>query len=101
MKPNKRQAKYHRYSRQFKEEACNLARNPEVGPSKAAERLGVHENTLRFWFQQRGGLEIQQLPDDPADLKAQIRQLQKQLEQARIDQEILKKAAAYFARSQP
>lgn len=101
MKPHKKQAKYHRYSRQFKEEACRLACEPDVGPALAAERLGVHENTLRFWLQQRGKLQVQQMTDDPAALKAQIKELQKQLAQSQIDQEILKKAAAYFARSQP
>ncbi|HVX56876.1 MAG TPA: transposase [Candidatus Saccharimonadales bacterium] len=94
---------YRRYSREFKQEACKLGSDPEVGPGSAATRLGVPEMTLRSWMRQRGLLDprvSKQIPqsDDPRVLKEQIRQLQKQLAESEIDKEILKKAAAFFAR---
>ena len=55
---------------------------------------------------ERGLFEDSPMPkvpetDDPNALKAQIRQLQEQLRESQVDNEILKKAAAYFARNQP
>jgi transposase-like protein len=61
------------------------------------------EATVRMWMKERGLLDPRvgrQLPetDDPAVLKEQIRQLQEQLAESETDKEILKKAAAFFAR---
>jgi transposase len=96
--------KYRRYSKQFKDEACMLGADPQVGPYQAALRLGVPEATLRLWMKERGlvpprGVQVPET-DDPAALKAQIRQLQKELRDAQLDNDILKKATAYFARKQ-
>ena len=96
---------YRRYTREFKDEACALGADPHSGPSQAAKRLGVPEATLRLWMTQRGLLVSRgahQIPDtdDPSLLKAQIRDLQEQLRQAELDKDILKKAAAFFAREQ-
>jgi transposase len=97
--------KYRRYTREFKNEACTLGSKSDCGPAVAAERLGMPEATLRLWMKQRGLLEPKApgVPDtdDPNALKAQIRQLQEQLQQSEVDKDILKKAAAYFARENP
>lgn len=91
-----------RYTSEFKEEACKLATEPDSNPASAAKRLGIPEMTLRVWLEKRGLLARQQreVPgtDDPAVLKIQIRELQKKLRDAQIDNEILKKATAFFAR---
>jgi transposase len=97
--------KYRRYTRAFKDEACTLGSKLDCGPALAAERLGMPEATLRLWMKQQGLLapKAPGVPDtdDPQALKAQIRQLQEQLRQSEIDKDILKKAAAYFARENP
>ena len=98
--------KYRRYTREFKEAACKLGADPACGPGQAAKRLGIPETTLRLWMNERGLFEDSPMPkvpetDDPNALKAQIRQLQEQLRESQVDNEILKKAAAYFARNQP
>ena len=94
---------YRRYTREFKDEACKVGSDPLTGPSRAAKRLGIPEATLRMWMKQRGLLDprvSKQVPetDDPKLLKEQIRQLQRQLAESETDKEILKKAAAFFAR---
>ena len=97
---------YRRYTREFKEEACKLAVDPSTGPGRTAKKLGIPEGTLRLWMQTRGLLEPRRVAamaesDDPVVLKEQVRQLREQLRQSEIDKDILKKAAAYFAREKP
>lgn len=84
-----------RHSQQFKNEALALAER--VGVAAAAKQLGLHESQLYSWRskarlnQERGEVE-QQLAVENARLK---RQLAEQAEELAI----LKKAAAYFAKS--
>lgn len=97
---------YRRYTSEFKDEACKLGSDPEVGPARAAKRLGMPEATLRLWMKERGLLDprvSKQAPetDDPRVLKERILLLQRQLEESEKDKEILKKAAAFFAREKP
>ncbi len=95
-----------RYTKSFKDEACKLVteRKQEVAP--AARGLGVAEQTLRYWLVQRGWSPEQgrvDLPEseDPAWLKARIRDLEQRLRRAEQEREVLKKATAYFASQQP
>ena len=97
---------YRRYTREFKEQACQLGTDPLCGPERAAKKLGMPPATLRMWMKDRGLLEARPVAqgcdsDDPEVLKQQIRELREQLRQSEIDKEILKKAAAFFAREQP
>lgn len=83
------------YSKQYKDEALALAER--VGISEAARQLGLHDTLLYSWRgkarqkQQRSELE-EKLALENARLK---RQLADQAEELAI----LKKAAAYFAKS--
>jgi transposase len=84
-----------RHSQQYKNEALALAER--VGVAAAAKQLGLHESQLYSWRSkarlsaERGEVE-QQLAVENARLK---RQLAEQAEELAI----LKKAAAYFAKS--
>jgi len=92
------------FTKEFKEEACKLVmeKNQETAPT--ARDLGVGEQTLRYWLVQRGwqGPRQEGLPDqvgdDPAFLKAKIRDLEQKLKRAEMEREILKKATAFFAK---
>ncbi|WLQ16588.1 transposase [Hahella aquimaris] len=84
-----------RYSDEYKAEALTLAQR--IGVSAAVRQLGLHESQLYNWrskarlAQDRGETE-QQLAQENARLK---RQLAEQAEELAV----LKKAAAYFAKS--
>jgi transposase len=96
---------YRRYTREFKQEACKLGADEAIGPGRAAKKLGMPEATLRLWMAGRGllpcrGAEALPASNDPAVLRARIVDLEAQLRESEIDKEILKKAAAYFAREQ-
>jgi transposase len=93
------------YSQQFKDEACRLVIEQGYTLAKAAKELGVPYPTLDKWLSKRGHQQkTQHVPpdsDDPAVLKARIRELEKNLARAQMEKEILKKATAFFASQQP
>jgi transposase len=95
------------FTKAFKDEACKLVMDQGQELASTARDLGVGEGTLRYWLVQRGwkGPATQGLPDqvsdDPAFLKARIRELEQRLRKAEMEREILKKATAYFAGQNP
>ena len=93
------------YSPQFKDEACRLVTEQRYTIVKAARELGVPKQTLEYWLTKRGHRQsADHVPpdsDDPAVLKARIRELEKSLVRAQMEKDILKKATAFFANQQP
>ena len=94
-----------RYSQQFKEEACKLVVDHGYTWKQAAQKLGVGQSTFDYWMKQRGRLRSDEpLPadsDDPRVLRLRIRQLERELREARMEKDILKKATVYFASLKP
>ena len=90
------------FSREFKVEAVRLVRERGVSVAQAARDLGVHENLLRKW--------VKQFADDPLEAfpghgrmkaaEAEIAQLKREVQKLKAERDILKKAAAYFAKDQ-
>jgi transposase len=90
------------YTPEFKDQACRLVIEQGYTPAKAGRELGVAEMTLRTWLKTRGWRGPQQAnapdqSDDPAILKAHIRDLAAKLARAEMEKEILKKATAFFS----
>jgi transposase len=95
-----------KYSEDFKNQTVNMVY--KIGSfSKVGDDLGVPESTIRGWVKEYEAndpnkLAETKIPDEP-DYKALVvenRRLQKELEIAREEKDILKKAAAYFAQHQ-
>ncbi len=87
-----------RYSREFKLEATKLIVEQGYTYRHAAEQLGTTSWSLRTWvkkFRESGDLppanQVVPQAEEMKDLRKQNRQL-------RVEVEILKKAAAYFAK---
>jgi len=86
------------YSREYKIEAVKLITEKGLCLAQVARDLGIHENVLRKWKRR--------LRDDPefaqqkkSDQQAEeLRRLRRENEILRQEREILKKAAAYFAK---
>jgi len=83
-----------RYSDEFKEEAVKLITEQGYKASEAARNLDINESMLRRWKQ-----ELAPEADGPldADEKAELQRLRKENQKLRMEREILKKAAAFFA----
>lgn len=91
-------AKRKNYNREFKLRAAELVLKQGYSMAEAARRLGVSGQSIKEWiaaFKKSGELvEGKQVKDD-ADERRELRKRVRQLE---LENEILKKAAAYFAK---
>ena len=88
------------YTRQFKEQAVKLVIEGQ-DPTRTARELGMPHSTLMLWLNKAGWRKPEPaalvISEDPAVLRAQIRELQRQLRRSEMEKDILKKATAYFA----
>ena len=91
------------YTAEFKVEAVRLAES--VGGNQAAQRLGIPDSSLWNWIRlsRTGKLKAASgtavpAKRPPSELEAEIARLRRELAGAKLDLEIVKKAAAYFAR---
>ena len=91
-------AKYRKYSKEFKLQAARLVTEQGYSYDQAAKRLGTTGWSIRNWvqkFRQTGELPSKEQTQPKVD---EIRQLRKELVQLKMENDILKKAAAYFAK---
>ena len=91
-------AKYRKYSKEFQLQAAKLVTEQGYSCDKAAKRLGTTGWSVRNWirkFQQSGELPSKAITQPKID---EIRLLRKELCQLKMENDILKKAAAYFAK---
>ena len=84
-----------RYSPEFKAEALALAER--VGVSEAARQLGLHESQLYGWRMKERAQRSQS--DTERQLATENARLKRQVAEQAEELVILKKAAAYFAKS--
>ena len=91
------------YTDEFKVEAVRLA--DSIGGNPAAKRLDIPESSLWNWIKLRraGKLAAAQAGATPVkrsvtELEAENGRLRRELANARLDLDIVKKAAAYFAK---
>jgi transposase-like protein len=83
---------------EFRRRAVDLARLGEQPVATIAKDLGISESCLRNWMGQADadeGKNSSRLSSDERDELAELRKKAKRLE---VENEILKRAAAYFAR---
>jgi transposase len=89
-----------KFGREFKIEAVRLIRDRGVSVAQAARDLDVHENVLRKWVRDHAADPAQAFPGHgqikPEQLE--IERLKREVAKLRAERDILKKAAAYFAR---
>ena len=92
-----------KYTEEFKADAIRLAREARrTGASTTdavARDLGVHPNTLSDWIRRDDSLHAGDGTNtDGLDPVAELEQLRKENRILKMEREILKKAAAFFAK---
>ena len=89
-----------RFDRAFKLEAVKLVRERGVSAAQAARDLDVHENVLREWVRAFAADPEQTFPGQgqmkPEQLE--VERLRREVQKLKAERDILKKAAAYFAK---
>ena len=92
--------KRRQFSREFKLEAVKLVKNRGVSVVQAARDLDVHENVLRKWVRELAADPQQAFPGQGVmkPEQAEIERLKRENAKLRMERDLLKKAAAYFAR---
>jgi len=85
-----------KYPEEFRREAVELARSSDRPRVEVAKSLGISDGSLASWIK---AAEEQEAPGalDPTE-RAELARLRKENKDLRMDREILRKAAAYFAR---
>lgn len=89
-----------RYTAEFKREAVRLASQPGMSQREAAKQLGIHHNVLAGWMDKfKSGSWSEKAGDElKTEQQRELERLRRENASLKTDLEILKKAAAYFAK---
>lgn len=90
------------YSKEFKEEAIKLVLEGNRSQSKIAQELGVANTILSGWVRKyhhrpERGIKASL---SPSETDLELKRMTKELREIKEENEILKKAAAFFAKNQ-
>ena len=86
-----------KFTREFKLSAVKLVNEQGYSISQAGKSLGVDANCVRGWVA-RYSKELGMEPKGDGALAAEIQRLRKENARLLMEREILKKAAAFFAK---
>jgi transposase-like protein len=86
------------YSPEFREEAVKLVIETSRPIAQVAKELGIHEATLGNWVNAYRREHAGEEPPLSVSERARLRELEREARELRLENEFLKKAAAYFAK---
>lgn len=84
-----------KYPEEFRREAVALFRSSDRSRSEVAKSLGISDGSLAAWLKAAERDEVPGALD--ASERAELERLRKEVKDLRLDREILRKAAAFFA----
>jgi transposase len=90
-----------RYTKEFREEAVKLITEEKLSLPEAARRLSLPPSTLGNWVKQfkAGRLgEVGKTYRPLTEIEMDLARTKKELVEVKMERDILKKAAAYFAK---
>ena len=92
-----------KYTKEFREQAVKLVSEQNLTVPEAAKRLSMSGQTLSNWVYKArqgklAGMDGNRKP--VTDLEAENSRLKRELAEARMERDILKKATTYFAKAQ-
>jgi transposase len=92
---------YKTYSKEFKQEAVRLMESTDRPAAEIAQELGIRRNQLYKWKEQmesKGDKAFSGRGRPKKEDQSEVATLRQENERLREENEILKKAAAYFAK---
>jgi transposase-like protein len=90
-----------KYTREFRQEAVKLITEEKLSFPEAGRRLSLAPSTLSYWVKSHkaGKLgEIGKMQKPLTEIEIELAKVKKENVELRMERDILKKAAAYFAR---
>lgn len=90
------------FSREFKQEAVELITKRGVSMAQASRDLGIHATVLRRWVRAAEADGPSAFPGNGklTPEQEELRALRREVTKLKAERDILKKAAAYFAKDQ-
>lgn len=89
------------FTDEFRRSAIGLVIDQKYSPKEAARRLGIGQSTLDYWLKQHRKRKGSVSAIEEKDLRRRVLELEKENQRLTLEREILKKAAAFFAKEQP
>lgn len=89
-----------RYTAEFKREAISLLNDQRLSVAEVSRRLGISETLLYKWKHQFAAQGEKAFPGTGqlTPQEAELAKLRREVEQLRMERDILKKAAQFFAK---
>ena len=87
------------YTAEFRESAVKLALKSDQSVAATARELDVNENTLHTWIGKYSQNKIDGSGRSDEHLYDELKRLKKENSRLKEERDLLKKAAAYFAKS--
>lgn len=93
---------YRKFSSELKSEVCKLAESGLQTHKELGDKFDIPAGLIGKWLRanQEQGTDAFRGRGNRTELEAEIARLRKENKDLRLEQEILKKAAAYFAKNQ-
>lgn len=100
-------AKKPTYTKEFREQAVRLSEEGSMTVAEVAKELGISTASLTKWRRQMGVGEsrkanseaLRQAREENEQLRRQLKTLEKEKRATELERDVLKKAAAFFARN--
>jgi len=92
---------YGKYTKEFRQEAVKLVIDEGLSVHEAAKRLSLAASTLSNWVRAYKGGKLAEVGKNHrplTELELELRKTKKELAEVKMERDILKKAAAYFAK---
>ena len=92
---------YGKYTKEFRQEAMQLVIQENLSIPEAARRLNLPTNTLDNWMRKYKAGKLGEIGKNYRPLtetEMELARLKKELATVKMERDILKKAAAYFAK---
>ncbi len=93
--------KRRKFSPQFRAEAVQMVLETGKPIAEVARDLGVHDGTLGNWVATWRRDNPEPIPDLSPVERARVSEMEAEIRRLRMENEFLKKAAAFFAKTQP
>lgn len=92
-------SKYRKFTPEYRQEAVQQVVDTQIPIAEVARNLGINAGTLGNWVskyrEEHPASEELSIPE-----RARLRELERETRELRLQNDFLKKAAAYFAREQ-